>query len=83
MSGEGDLDSTEGHSQPIGGTLPLTDRSPPDRPSTEVDPQEENSPPGPSVATGLTSKDTPTQDTSDQPPNLGDTFDRRLQVKKQ
>ena len=79
MSGEGDLDSVESHSQPIGGILPLTDQSPPERPSTEVNPQEENLPSGPAVAEGPTSTDTPTQDTSDHPPDLGDNFDKRLQ----
>ena len=38
LSGEGDLDPTEGHSQPIGGTLPLTGQNPPDSVSTERDP---------------------------------------------
>ena len=38
LSGEGDLDSTEGHSHPIGGTLPLTDQGPPDSVSIEGDP---------------------------------------------
>ena len=79
LSGEGDLDSAEGHSQPIGGTLPLTDQSPPDRPSTEVNPQKENPPSSPLVAEGPTSTDTPTKDTSDHPPALGDTIDKRLQ----
>ena len=59
LSGEGDLDSAEGHSQPIGGTLPLTDQGLPDRVSTEGDPQEEHPPPGPSGAEGPTSIDTP------------------------
>ena len=56
---EGDLDSTEGHSQPIVGTLPLTDQNPPDSISTEGDPQEKHPPPSPSEAEGLTSTDTP------------------------
>ena len=79
LSGEGDLDPTEGHSQPVGGTLPLTEQSPPDRPSSEVNLQEENPPPSPSVAKGPTSTDTPTKDTSDHPLDLGDTIDSRLQ----
>ena len=83
LSGEGDLDSTEDHSQPTGGTLPLTDQSPPDSVSTEVDPQEENPPPIPSEAEGPTSTDTPTQDTSDHPPDLGDTSDKRLPCESQ
>ena len=32
MSGEGDLDSTEGHSQLLVGTLPLTGKDPPESP---------------------------------------------------
>ena len=32
MSEEGDLDSTEGHSQLLVGTLPLTDKDPPENP---------------------------------------------------
>ena len=39
LSGEGDLDSTEGHSQLSVGTLPLTDKNPPE------DPKEKNPPP--------------------------------------
>ena len=59
LSGEGDLDSAEGHSQPIVGTLPLTDQNPPDRVSTEGDPQEKHLPLSPSEAEGPTSTDTP------------------------
>ena len=41
MSGEGDLDSIKGHSQPSVGTLPLTDKNPFDNVSTEgFSPQE-------------------------------------------
>ena len=40
MSGEGDLDSTEGHSQLSVGTLPLTDRDPPKNPENKSPPQE-------------------------------------------
>ena len=32
LSGEGDFDSTEGHSQLLVGTLPLTDKHPPENP---------------------------------------------------
>ena len=32
LSGEGDLDSTEGHSQLLVGTLTLTDKDPPENP---------------------------------------------------
>ena len=42
LSGEGDLDSAEGHSQPIVGTLPLTDQDPVDSVSTEGDPKEKH-----------------------------------------
>ena len=43
MSGEGDLDSTEGHSQLLVGNLPLTDKDPPESP------EDKNPPPNPSV----------------------------------
>ena len=43
MSGEGDLDSTEGHSQLLVGTLPLTDEDPPESP------EDKNPPANPSV----------------------------------
>ena len=35
MSGEGDLDSTESHSQLLVGTLPLTDKDPPESPDNK------------------------------------------------
>ena len=40
MSGEGDLDPTEGHSQLSVGTLPLTDKDPPKDPESKSPPQE-------------------------------------------
>ena len=40
MSGEGDLDPTEGHIQLPVGTLPLTDRDPPKNPEDKSPPQE-------------------------------------------
>ena len=40
MSGEGDLDPTEGHSQLSVGTLPLTDKDPPKTPENKSPPQE-------------------------------------------
>ena len=43
ISGEGDLDYSEGHSQLSVGTLPLTDKNPPKYP------KEKNPPPSPSV----------------------------------
>ena len=57
LSGEGDLDSTEGHSQLSVGTLPLTDNNPPENP------KEKDPPPGSSEVEGpdLTSY----RDTSD------------------
>ena len=39
MSGEGDLDPTEGHSQLSVGTLPLTDNDPPKNPEDKSPPQ--------------------------------------------
>ena len=79
LLGEGDLDSAEGHSQPIGGTLPLTDQNSPDSVSTEGDPQEKHLPPSPSETEGLTSTDTPLRDTSDNPPGQGNNFEKRVQ----
>ena len=43
MSGGGDLDSTEGHSQLLVGTLPLTDKDPPENP------EDKGPPPNPPV----------------------------------
>ena len=40
MSGEGDLDSSEGHSQLSVGTLPLTDKNPPKNPEGKDPPQD-------------------------------------------
>ena len=79
LLGEGDLDSAKGHSQPIVGTLPLTDQNPPDSVSTEGDPQEKHPPPSPSEVEGPTSTDTPPRDTLDNPPGLGDNFEKRVQ----
>ena len=79
LSGEGDLDCTEGHSASIGGTLPLTDQGLPDSVSTEGDPQEKHPPPCPSKAEGPTSTDTPPRNTSDSPPDLGDNSEKRIQ----
>ena len=38
LSGEGDLDSTKGHSQPSVGTLPLTEKDPPEKPKDKDPP---------------------------------------------
>ena len=48
LSGGGDLDSTEGHSQLLVGTLPLTDKDPPESP-------EDKGPPPNSPVKGLAS----------------------------
>ena len=71
--------SAEGHSQPIGGTLPLTDQGPPDSVSIERDPQEKHLPPGHSEAEGPISTDTPPRNTSDSPPDLGDNSEKWVQ----
>ena len=52
LSGEGDLDSKKGHSQPSVGTLPLTEKDPPEKP-------EDRDPPPSSSVEGL---DTETHD---------------------
>ena len=46
LSGEGDLDSANGHSQPSVGTLPLTEKDPPEKP-------EDKGPPPSSSVEGL------------------------------
>ena len=71
LLGEGDLDSIEGHSQLLVGTLPLTDKGPPENP------QEKHLSPSPSGAEGPTS--TPSKKTSDNPPCLGDNFEKKVQ----
>ena len=64
LLGEGDLDSTEGHSQLLVGTLPLTDKDPPENP------QEKHLPPSPSGAEGPTF--TSSEGNSDKPPGPRD-----------
>ena len=64
MSGEGDLDSTKGHSQLSVGTLPLTDKDPPEKP------QEKDLLPGSSEREGP--NPTSSKDTSDNPPTPRD-----------
>ena len=61
MLGEGDLDSTEGHSQLSVGNLPLTDKDPPEKP------QEKDLPPGSSESEGP--NPTSSKDTSDNLPS--------------
>ena len=55
MSGEGDLDPTEGHSQLSVGTLPLTDKDPPENPEDKGPPQE---PPVEGLASGSSENNT-------------------------
>ena len=64
LSGEGDFDSTEGHSQLPVGTLPLTDNNPP------KNPQEKDPPPSSSEVEGP--NPTSSRDTSDNPPSPRD-----------
>ena len=64
LSGEGNLDSTEGHSQLSVGTLPLTDNNLPENL------QEKHTPFSPSGAEGPIA--TPSKDNSDNPPALRD-----------
>ena len=71
LSGEGDLDSTEGHSQLLVGTLPLTDKGLPENT------QEKDLPLSPSGAEGPTS--IPSRKTSDNPPGLGDNSEKKVQ----
>ena len=72
LSGEVDLDSTEGHSQLLVGTLPLTDKGP------SENTQEKDPPPGPSGAEGPTS--IPYRKTSDNLPGLGDNFKKKVKL---
>ena len=55
MSGEGDLDSTEGHSQLLVGTLPLTDKDPPENPEYKGPPP---NPPVEGLASGSSENNT-------------------------
>ena len=55
MSGEGDLDSTEGHSQFLVGTLPLTDKDPPESPEDRGPPP---NPPVEGLASGSSENNT-------------------------
>ena len=71
MLGEGDLGSTEGHSQLLVGTLPLTDKGLPENP------QEKHPPPSPSGAEEPTF--TPSKEISDNPPGLGHNFEKKVQ----
>ena len=55
MSGEGDLDSTEGHSQLLVGALPLTDKDPPESPGDRGPPP---NPPVEGLASGSSKNNT-------------------------
>ena len=55
MSREGDLDSTEGHSQLLVGTLPLTDKDPPENPEDKGPPP---NPPVEGLASGTSENNT-------------------------
>ena len=55
LSREGDLDSTEGHSQFLVGTLPLTDKDPPENPEDKGPPP---NPPVEGLASGFSENNT-------------------------
>ena len=65
MSGEGDLDPTEGHSQLSVGTLPLTDKDPPENPEDKGPPQ---NPPVEGLASGSSEKNTRDKKSGNTPP---------------
>ena len=80
MSEEGDLDSTEGHSQPSLGTFPLTDKDQPVSISTKgPSPQEILPPRSPSGTEGHTPIDILLKMTSEKPSDLGDDFEKGVQ----
>ena len=65
LSGEGDLDPTEGHSQLSVGTLPLTDKVPPKNPEDKGPPQE---PPVEGPSSGSSENNTRNKKSGDTPP---------------
>ena len=65
MSGEGDLDPTEGHSQLLVGTLPLTDRDPPENPEDKGPPQ---NPPVEGLASSSSENNTRDKKSGNTPP---------------
>ena len=65
MSGEGDLDPTEGHSQLSVGTLPLTDKDPPENPEYKGPPQE---PPVEGLTSGSPENNTRDKTSGNTPP---------------
>ena len=64
MIGEGDLDPSEGQSQPLVRTLPLTEKEPPEKP-------EDNNPPPSSSAEGLDTEAHSKEDKSITPSSPG------------
>ena len=65
MSGEGDLDPTEGQSQLLVGTLPLTDRDPPENLEDKAPPQ---NPPVEGLASGSSEHNTRDKKSGNYPP---------------
>ena len=65
MSGEGDLDPTEGHSQLSVGTLPLTDKDPSENPEDKGPPQE---PPVEGLTSGSSENNTRDKKSGTSPP---------------
>ena len=65
MSREGDLDSTEGHSQLLVGTLPLTDKDPPQNPEGKDPPP---NPPVEGLASGCSENNTRDKKSDTTPP---------------
>ena len=65
LSGEEDLDPTEGHSQLSVGTLPLTDKDPPENPEDKGPPQE---PPVEGLTSGSPENNTRNQKSGNTPP---------------
>ena len=57
MLGKGDLDSTEGHSQPLVGTLPLTDNNPPENLQEKDPPHGSSEVKGPNLTSSTDTSD--------------------------
>ena len=62
LSGEGDLDSTEGCSQLSVGTLPLTDKNPPENPQEKDPPPSSSKAEGPNPISSKGNSDNPSRD---------------------
>ena len=67
MIGEGDLDPSEGQSQPLVGTLPLTEKDPPEKP-------EDKDPPPSSSAEGLDTEAHDVKEESTTPSSSGSSY---------